>query len=351
VLAVTIPAGVSVVYDASVSGDTQIQSLASAGALTLAGGSLSVSGSLSANQYTQTGGALGGAGSLTVGGGFNQSGGRIVLGGAVSLTQPSGDLNVGAMTAPSISLSASGGSIRQSAALVTPGLLSTQSFGGTLLGLSGNRVGQFRAVSSNSGNIELTNVGVLDVQGIMAQAGNITLANTGGIATSGPVTAAGGAVSMTSNSPLTVSEAGVMAAGNISLKATNLTSAGNMLLMGNVISSGGAIDLNAANNFEQNGRVVAALGVTLQAGGVTTFGPRATTLGNPTSYTVNGIVRPPPPASLESPASPVVVAFLSNFQKALGEQSSDWTVTEPGTAGEKKRANSAIVVEGEMCVP
>ena len=316
VLAVSIPAGVSVTYDAA-AGAAQLQSIS--GNFSLAGGSLSIAGGLSASQYAQTGGALSLGAALNVTGSFSQTAGTIVANGPVTITQNSGALMVGSITAPAISLAAPAGSISQSAALVSTGLLSARSLGSTLLNNAGNRIGSFSASSTGVGDIGLTSVGAIDVQGINAAAGNVTLVNTGGISTSGPVVANGGAVSMTANSPLTVGTGGITATGNIDLLASNLTSAGNLTLNGNLVSSAGAINMTAANNFVQNSSVSAALGLTVNAAGSVSFGPLAQSSGNPVNYWLNGVAVAAPtgwPSTGGVPAD-FVATFLTQFEAAI----------------------------------
>ena len=344
VLAVAIPAGVTAAYDAAV-GATQLQSVS--GNFSLAGGNLSIAGGLSTAQYGQTGGALSLGAAFTVNGSFSQTGGTIAAIGPVAITQGSGNLTVAAINAPSISLAAPTGSISQSAALVTPGLLSTRSLGSTLLTDVGNRVGSFNASSTGVGDIALTSVGAIDVQGINAATGNVTLFNTGGISTSGPVLANGGAVSMTANSPLTIGTGGISAMGNIDLLASNLTSAGNLTLNGDLLSIAGAISLTAANNFVQNAGVSAALGVTVSAGGSVTLGPLAHTFSNAISYGVNGVSVATPPGSQTTGSTPTdfVATFMTQFERAIVVSAVFGVEPLLPTRTDRR----AIAVEGDVC--
>ena len=345
VLAVAIPTGVTVAYDAAV-GVTQLQSIS--GNFTMAGGNLSIASGLSASQYGQTGGAFSLGAGLSVNGSFSQSGGTIAASGPVSISQNSGNLTVAAINAPAISLSAPAGSISQSAALVTSGLLSTRSQGSTLLNDAGNRIGSFSASSTGVGDIEQTSVGAIDVQGINAAAGNVTLFNTGGISTSGPVIANGGAVRMTANSPLTVGMGGISATGNIDLLASNLTSAGNLTLNGDLVSSAGAITLTAANDFAQYGSVSAALGLTVSAGGSVFLGPLARSFGNPVNYGVGGLSVATPPGSQSTTGSApndFVATFLSLFERAI-VAASVFGVDPLLPTGTDRRG---ITVEGDLC--
>ena len=348
VLAVSIPAGVSVVYDAAV-GTTSLQSVSSAGGFSLAGGNLSIAGSLTTPQYNQSGGALSVANTINVNGSFSQSAGTIAAGGPVNIVQNSGNLIVGAIQAPAISLTALAGNIGQTAGLNSTGLLSTQSTGSTVLNDAGNRLASFKAVSSGAGNIEMTNVGVLDVQGISAAAGDIVLNNTGGISTSGLVQANVGAVTMTANSPLTIGSSGISAYNSITLTATNLTSSGNMTLNGPLTSFAGGITLNAANNFVQNSSLTAALAINVSAGGSMTFGPFAMSTGNPVNYYINGQPLAPPwlAAALGASTGDVVVTFLSEFQDSLEALLIDYGYSDP--LAQYRQNKSSIVVEGNIC--
>ncbi|MEY4268212.1 MAG: hypothetical protein RIS90_2747, partial [Pseudomonadota bacterium] len=319
---VTIPAGAAVVFDSEV-GPTQLQSLTSAGSLSIAGGSLAVAGSLSTPTYAQSGGVVSGAGALTVSSSFSQSGGSITLAGAVDITQLAGNLAVGAISAAAIKLSAPSGAISQRAALVTTGLLTTQATGATTLTDTGNRIAAF--TTNSGGSVALSNGVPIDLQGLLASSGDVTVNNIGGINTSGAVAAPSGAVSLTANSPLTVGTAGVQALGDISLTATNLTSAGNLTLSGAVVSTSGSVNLSAANNLVQNSAISAAQAINVRAGsGTLSFGASATSDAKSISYLLNGLAAAAPPR-LNNPVpdsvapTNFVTAFLDVFDQALSE--------------------------------
>jgi hypothetical protein len=301
-----------------------------------------------------------GAGGLNVTNSFSQSGGAIVMGGPVGITQNTGDLNVGAISASAISLTARNGRIGQTAALVTTGLLATQSALATFLNHSGNHVASFKAMTSGPGNIELTHVGILDIKSINAAEGNVRVINTGGVSTSGKLVATQGDLAITANSPLTVGAAGIFASGDITLNATNLTSSGNMTLDGDITSGAGGILLMAGNNFVQNSTLTAALGIDALVQGSMSFGPLATSTGNPVRYVLNGqSVAPPrsltPPVTEPGPEpetiikantpTDFVVAFTTQFEEAIAEQ-------EAGSVDPlkpRKKDKEAVIVEGETC--
>jgi hypothetical protein len=313
----------------------------------LGGGALSIANGLSTAQYSQSGGALSLGGALSVNGSFSQTAGTIAASGPVAITQSSGNLSVGAINASAISLGAPSGEIGQSAALVTTGLLTTRSMGSTLLNDAGNRIGSFNAASTGTGNIALSSRGAIDIQGINTAAGNITVLNIGGISTSGPVVANGGKVSMTANSPLTIGTAGVVATGDIELIASNLTSAGNLTLNGDLVSSAGAVVLSAASNFVQNSMVSAARGVSVSAGGTVTLGPTARSFGNPVNYSSSGVpVVAPPGAQTESSSVTVAtVIFTKQFETIINEPV--LVSVDPLALLEKDK--KGLTVEGEIC--
>ncbi len=354
VLAVSIPPGISVTYDA---GNTSLQSL-STGGLTMAGGSLAIASGLSTAQYNQSGGALSLGGALSVNGSFNQSAGTIVATGPASITQTSGNLNVGSINAPAISLIASNGAITQSAGLVSAGLLSTKSSGSTTLNDATNSVKAFKALSTGVGNIDLINHGLLDVQGISTESGSIKVVSFGGVETTGLVAAKGGNASVTANSPLTIGPPGITATGDIELIATNLTSAGNITVNGNLTSTGGAVAMSAASNLAQNSTVTAALGVTVTAGASITLGPAATTFGNPVSYsTPNAPVAAPPGSATVSSGgaapSDSVVTFLAQFEKVIVTpelvSAPSTSSTDPLAPVEVRKDKRELAVEGDLC--
>jgi hypothetical protein len=133
--------------------------------------------------------------------------------------------------------------------------------------------------------------------------------------------------------------------------------------------------LSAGNAYLQNSSVAAAAGVTSTAGGSMTFGPTATTVGSPVSYTANGSAFTPPPASL-TPVTEIVdiaptdyvVTFSDNFAQVLEAQNflesvSNTSVTEASSAQPKTKASvedplkskrknkDDVVVEGQTCTP
>lgn len=355
VSSVVIPGNVTVNFSG---GDVHLNSLTvnglsltggslSLGALTssslaIASGSLSLGSALNVAQYAQTGGSFTGTG-LTVTSGYSQTGGSVVMTGPVGITtQGTGPLTVGAMTAPTVTL-ASGGAIGQSGPLNVSGKLTTTSTGGTLLDNDGNHIAIYQGSNTGAGGISVTTHGPVDLQGITTTNGDVKVLNFGGITSNGAINAAG-AVTLTANSPLTIN-APINATGNIALVATNQTSEGNIVINGQVKSSGGSIAVAAASNYTQNGIISAAQGVTATAGGSMTFGPDALTTGHPVNFDANGTVVVPPGAAPTTGSTPTdfVATFLSNFQDAVSGQNS--SSSDP----DGKKKDKDVVVEGQTC--
>lgn len=376
---VIIPAGAGPIVFGAFFETTSLKSLTSGSPIIVSGGTLKVSDGLNIAGYDQTGGAVSG-GSLKVVGPFNQTGGSIDVS-TIDVLTSTGGIVFSNLKAPTVSLTATNGSITQLGG-ITAESLKTSSNSGTVLNDAGNRIGSFIATNTSSGNVELTNVGALGTLDINNAGGNVVVSNIGGITTK--TVKSSGRTSITANSPLTVGSGGVSAGGNIVLTATNLTSSGDMTLNGLVYSSGGSVELNAANNLTQNSIVYGAAGVTAVVGGTMTLGPGAASGAMPVTYKVAGVlVTPPPLASNPSgaptiptipiaptiPIPPVtpppppapapsndvvqlsnavvqtnlVTAFLDKFEVALLDQ-------KDGKPGKDKSRNE-LVLEGETCRP
>jgi filamentous hemagglutinin family protein len=351
VLAVSIPAGAAagVVYDTA-AGVTSLQSVNSVLPLSLTGGTLNVSGSASLGGLEQSGGNLLGGGSLRVNGRFSQTGGAVKMG-AIEVLQPSGDLTFSALSAPTVSIDVPGGTIRQTGP-VTTAQLKTSSASGTELTNRGNRINSFEASNSGLGDVTLVNTGDLRLLGIVNQDGNIRVDNTGKTVTVGAIKALHGTATLDANSPLTIGPGGVTSSGDIGLSASNRTSAGDLTLEGDVVSTRGAIVINAGHDLVQNSRVSGALGVTATAGGTIVFGPFATTSYPPISYTANGQTLTPPPEP-ETRGRPVdfVVAFLDRFDRAVESQHRRGADAEVDPRRRRETDAGGVVTEGEICRP
>ena len=351
VLAVSIPAGAGsgVVLDATVAGTT-LQSLTSALPLSLTGGVLNVTGSASLGGFEQTGGTLAGGGRLQVNGRFNQTGGSVTMG-AIEVLQPSGDLSFSALTAPVVSLEVPAGSIRQTGP-VTTAQLKTASASGTELTQRGNRINAIEAGNSSVGDIALVNTGDLRLLGMVNQNGNIRVDNTGRTVTVGAIQALHGTATLGANSPLTIGPGGVTASGDIDLSASNRSSPGDLTLEGDVVSTRGAVVINAGHDLVQNRRVSGALGVTATAGGTIVFGPFASTSYAPISYTGNGqTTTPPPEPETRGRPADFVVAFLDRFDRAVESQHRRRTDAEPDPRRRRETGTDGVVTESEICRP
>ena len=252
VQAVSIPAGVSVTYDAG-AGSTNLASL-TVGGLNLAGGSLNIANSLIVNSsFSQ------GVGALALGSGVN-----------ASITQASGNLNVPALTLANLNLSAPAGAISQSGTIVTS-TLNTQSQTGTTLNDAGNKIASFGAANSGSGNVTLINTVPLTITGIGNTVGSIAIDNKGAVTTVGPVIASSGPVTIVGHSPLTIGAGGVSASGDIVLTAGNTSSFGDNLTLSGPIGSGGSVALTAGDDLMQGANVTTnggAILATAQTGNI-----------------------------------------------------------------------------------
>ncbi|MDD5334120.1 MAG: filamentous hemagglutinin N-terminal domain-containing protein [Rhodoferax sp.] len=218
VLAASIPSGqYTVTYNAG-AGSTHLQTLSSGQNIFFSGGSLDVSGQLSSTDYVQKGGNLTG-GSLSVSDSFGQTGGSIVLSGAATLTQAQGKLNVGSLSASSVSLSAPTGVITQSGPLVTD-QLSTLSAMGTTLSADGNRIRSFSASNSGGDDIVLANGVALTLAGI-SNNGNVSISNTAGdLRLAQPLTAG--------NATLVASAGDILGDGSVTARNVTLEAAGGI---------------------------------------------------------------------------------------------------------------------------
>jgi filamentous hemagglutinin family protein len=273
VLAVSVPTGKSVTYDAA-AGNTSLVSLTAAG-FGIAGGTLNI------------------ANSLTVDSSFSKTGGTLSFGAgaSASITQASGNLSLPALTVASLSLNAPAGAITQSGAIVASNLV-TQSVTGTTLTDAGNQIASFTATNSGSGNVALTNTGALSIGGISNSGGNITVDNTGAVTTVGAVSAPTGSVSIVAHSPLSIGSGGVSAGGDILLTAGGTTAlTDNLTLNGAVATTGSAssVTLLANDNLVQNANVTTSGGAvtaTAQTGSIS-MAPATTTStsGGSISYT------------------------------------------------------------------
>lgn len=295
VQAVSIPSGAAVTYDVAV--PTMLKKLTSAGIVTIPGGNLDVSELFDTASYVQSGGTLTGSGGLTVRSSFSQGAGSILLTGPISITQASGNLDLGAISgASSLHLVASDGDIRQHAAVGTSGLLHAEAKSGVALGNAGNQAASFKAATSGTGDIVYVNSGDLEV--VAAEAAN----------------------------------------GNISITASNL------LLSGDVVASAGSLMLVAAHDLTQKGLAKAATGVTGTAGSTVTFGgnAKAASADGRVKYTANG-VEVPYPGMVTSTGDPRVDAIV----QATGANAADASAAVSQSDGQALAADELVAQADE----
>ncbi|AGX86338.1 YDG domain-containing protein [Candidatus Symbiobacter mobilis] len=364
---VVIPVGATVIFDGSTTA-TSLESIDSQGTLLLQGGNLTVAQSLATADYRQTGGVLMGNASVTITGDFVQQGGSIdvegdvairqllgdlsvgdiqahaitlqapsgqyvqsgalVAEGAIVIEQARGNLTVGAVQGQSLTLRAPQGGIAQSGAVAITGRVSTTSADGVTLTHAGNQLRSFDAVVTGAGDIMLTSQGIVELGTVRTQRGDIVVKNTGGVRTGDEeVQARAGSVQIVANSPLTIGTGGLQASGDITLTATNTTSAGDIRINGPVRSLLGSVVLDAAASYTQNSAVSAASAVRVSAQGAMTFGPLAMTDAKLVSYVQAGVVVTPPPSQQASVITPAVeqaqaetVTFTDHFRDVLDMQ-------------------------------
>ncbi|HEX7983366.1 MAG TPA: YDG domain-containing protein, partial [Duganella sp.] len=236
----------------TLSGIGDAASYANGGGLMLGGGALVVNGEMQISNLVLGGGMLSGTGAATRLdiGTLAQTGGGIDIDGALVVGN-GGDISIGNVRAQAgITLNAAQGAITQSGALVTDSL---QAFAANGIALTdaGNHVGAFGAVAAGGGNITLKNTvtsGELALGG-MSTGGNIVIDNTGGIHTTGDIAGAGGLVSITAHSPITINNQ--ISAANIVLDA----SSDIRLTQHSSLNAGATIGLNAGGNIVLGGKL------------------------------------------------------------------------------------------------
>ena len=229
--------------------------------------SLMNTGPLNVVSISETGGnvAVANAGTMTVSGPVTAAGGgavdltatgassdilvnaniESVTGGLTLIAGEDVTLNAGNLsTSGGISLTAAKGISEAGTGFVAGGLLTTLSSTGTMLNAS-NQVTSFHATNTISGDISLTNSGLLNIVSISETGGNISVTNAGTITASGPMTATG--------------------SGAVALTATGATS--DILVNANIQSATGALTLIAGEDVTLNaGNLITSSGINLTAG-------------------------------------------------------------------------------------
>ncbi len=259
-------------------------------------------------------------------------GSTVGSGGSAALKLSSGNLAFGTTAtvsgASSLSLTASNGSVSQSAD-ITVSSLTVSAATGITLGSSTNQIANVTAANSSSGNVLIKSTGGTLVQ---------------------KVTNGGGNVDIYTFSPLTVGTGGISATGGISLFATTVGSNSNITINGPVNSSGGSVTMSAYNSIQQNSYVYGATGVSATAStGSITFGPNGYSGGSPLSYSANGVsvTAPVVPLTALTSTGGTVSDFLDQFIAAVDQQQ-----TFSDDPFDPRNLNKdALVVEGQVCTP
>ncbi|WP_343585879.1 filamentous hemagglutinin N-terminal domain-containing protein [Herbaspirillum sp.] len=329
--------------------------------LTVSSGNLAFGGNARFSSLLMgSGNITGSAGSrLNVSDSFIQAGGNMTLADA-ALSQASGPLMAGNITADNLVLEAQGGNIVQlsGASLHVKKQLITSSVTGTTLTNDGNQIAAFAANNKGVGDITLINAlnpadaSVVTLNGISNANGNINVDNTGGMATaalgsnadflgnlpsnangtavgtaaklatlgigsSGQVNTANGSVSLTTHSPLTIGSGGVSASGDITLTASSsaTSSLDNLVVNGPLSSQGGNITLFAGNNMSINANVLTSApgSVQLTAQSIAyqqgvTFNPGPPVFSVPPTIIPSDPPVVPPSGLISTPTSPVLQA-------------------------------------------
>ena len=274
---VVIPSGRNVSYD---SGTTYLTSLSSQGGLSVAAGTLNISGNLSTADYGQTGGNVS-VNTFNITNSFSKSGGSLTATGSGSqVNQASGNLVLGSLTAPDLWLQAATGAISQTGSLTLSGRITAQAESGITLSDAGNQIGGFAGIVFGTGNIALTNTGGLHLGAILTHAGNLTVDNTGAVSTpdcatdcqalSSPFIQIAGSATLVAHSPLTIGSGGLYASGAVTLTAGQTSDSGDVLTTNGAVS-GASLSFSAGDNLAVNGNLSASSGavsLTSQAGNV-----------------------------------------------------------------------------------
>jgi filamentous hemagglutinin family protein len=180
--------------------------------------------------------------------------GPIESSGAVEVSVPISGLTIFTISTPgTVSLTA-GGSITNSVA-TEPAIIAS-----TLTLTAKNGIGSTGAPLRT----QVSYLTATNAVGSPVGSGDINILNTGTLATSGLINNLGGEVTIVAKSPLTIGAGGVSASGNISLTAAASGSGDNLVINGDVTSSGGNIVLTAGNS------ITVAPSATLSANGTIT---------------------------------------------------------------------------------
>jgi filamentous hemagglutinin family protein len=237
----------------------------------LSGGIATINSSFSVGNLNVGGGALTGTGGLSVSNAYSSTGGSINLGGAVSITQATGDLVVNnAITGNGVSLAATAGSVTGTNSVILGGV------GGLTLS-AGGATGDVLLTNGLASSLALTSVSGRDLKVLSSGAaatlqgasmnvnmtrdvivsggtsGGAVVQSTGGAQT----IAAGGAVTLTAGSAGTFNDAIVRATGGLQ----TVTATGALTLTG---GAGG--DDQFASMQSNAGQLISAASIYLTGG-------------------------------------------------------------------------------------
>ncbi|MFJ9451107.1 beta strand repeat-containing protein [Herbaspirillum sp. NPDC101397] len=272
-------------------------------------GVLNISGSARVSSLTLSGtGTVNGDvnSALSVTDSFSQSNGSVInSNGSVSLSQATGDLVVGNITARNLVLESQNGAIMQTAALHVTRQLLASSVTGLTLDNGANRIAAFAANNRGINDIILRNnldsadTSVFRINGVTNANGSISIINTGatattslgsgadflttlptapdldpvptladrlntlGIVSNGTVSAGmlSHTVTIEAHSPLTIGSGGITAAGGIALAAGTAGSGSSndsLVVNGQLASAGGTINLVAGGSLNINANITGA---------------------------------------------------------------------------------------------
>jgi filamentous hemagglutinin family protein len=284
-------------------GTLNVTNINGSGSVAAGGGVLGYTGVVNLAALSLTdGGSIVGTGSasqLNVTSSFSQNGGTISTNGDMSVTQSTGDLAVGDITARNLTLNAASGAISQQfSPLHVTQQLSTSSANGTTLTLAGNQIAGISASNATSGDIAIVN----QLNTADASAVSVNHVNN-----------AGGNVSISNTGAMTVGTAGVNASGGINLSVANTSaSTDNLTLNGVLTSTAGNINSFAGNNISVNANVAtsapgvatftAVNGAVTYAAGVSITDAHGTVV--PVATVAPPVVTPVVPVSPATPATP-----------------------------------------------
>ncbi|MFM0127151.1 beta strand repeat-containing protein [Paraburkholderia sediminicola] len=315
-------------------GTLNVTNISGSGSVAVGGGVLGYTGIANLASLSLTdGGSIVGSGSgsqLNVTDSFSQNGGSISTSGDISVTQSTGDLTVGDITARNLTLTAANGAISQQfSPLHVTQQLSTSSANGTTLTLAGNQIAGIAASNATTGDIAIVNQ--LDTADTSAV--NVNRINN-----------AGGNVSVSNTGAMTVGAGGVNATGGIDLSVADAgASTDNLTLNGVLASAGRNINAFASNSISVNANVAtsapgvvtftAANGVVTYAAGVSISDAYGTVV--PVAVVppvVTPVVTPVTPATSVTSTSPATPATSTTPATPDSSQTAAHVVTQSATS-------------------